>query len=87
MAKSPRATYAPKMGVWQEYLRELTTANEKVRLLEAEPTEAYAYVQQRMEGSWRRHRESVARQAAETKRADTETAETKPTKEKTKTTP
>lgn len=74
LAKSPRATYAPKMGVWQEYLRELNTANEKVRLLEAEPAAAYAYVQQRMEGSWRRHRESVARQTARTKQAETKTS-------------
>lgn len=63
LSESPSAVYAPSLGVWQEYLRELNTANEKVRLLEASPEEAYAYVQARMEPRWRRNRESVARQA------------------------
>lgn len=61
LAESPRTIFAPQMGVWSEYLRELNTAHEKVRLLEATPEQAYVYVQGRMEPSWRRHRESVAR--------------------------
>lgn len=78
LSLSPAAVFAPRIGVWQEYLRELNTANEKVRLLEASPEAAYDYVQKRVESSWRRHRDSVARQAgaasAETRVAATEGA-------------
>ncbi len=62
LAASPRAMTAPLIGVWLEYLRELNTANERVRLLQATPEQALADVQARMAPSWRRHRESVARQ-------------------------
>jgi ABC-type glycerol-3-phosphate transport system substrate-binding protein len=64
LAESPRAQFSPSMGIWQEYLRELNTANEKVRLAAADPDTAYDYVQQRVEASWARHRASLARQQA-----------------------
>lgn len=67
LSESKLAVFVPQMGVWQEYLREINTAHEKVRLLKAEPETAFKYVQERMESSWRRHRESVARQAAAAK--------------------
>lgn len=64
LAESPKAQFSPSMGVWQEYLRELNTANEKVRLATVDPATAYDYVQKRMERSWARHRASFARQQA-----------------------
>ncbi len=64
LADSPRARFSPSIGIWQEYLRELNTANEKVRLAEADPDTAYDYVQRRVEASWARHRASLARQQA-----------------------
>lgn len=63
LAASPRAMTAPLIGVWLEYLRELNAAAERVRLVEASPEQALADVETRMAPSWRRHRESVARQA------------------------
>ncbi len=64
LAESPRAQFNPSMGIWQEYLRELNTANEKVRLAAADPETTYDYVQRRVEASWARHRASLARQQA-----------------------
>lgn len=63
LAESPAAIFLPSLGVWPEYVREINAAHDKVRLLQADPGTAFSYVQERMEPSWRRHRESVARQA------------------------
>lgn len=63
LAESPRAWHVPMIGVWTEYLREYTTATQRLRLLLAEPDEAWDYVQRRVGASLERHERSVARQA------------------------
>ena len=65
LSNSPLAVFVPKTGVVQELLRELSTAMEKVRLLESTPEEALDYVQKRMEPSLARHEESVRRHSEE----------------------
>lgn len=63
LAESPRAWHAPMIGVWAEYLREYNAAVQRVRLLRAEPAEAWDYVQRRVGASLARHERSVERQA------------------------
>lgn len=62
LARSPRADFTPKMGIWQEYSRELNIAFDRVRLLQQTPQEALAYVQARIEASWAEHSRSLERQ-------------------------
>ncbi|MBC8012013.1 MAG: hypothetical protein H7067_18160, partial [Burkholderiales bacterium] len=62
LESSPGARHLPASGVWQEYERELTTAAERIRLLDATPAEALGQVQQRMETSLSLHQASLERQ-------------------------
>lgn len=64
LARSPRAYHVPFMGVWQEYQREINTAFDKVRLLEATPRQAMSYTQARISASWVEHRRRVERRLA-----------------------
>lgn len=61
LARSPRAYHVPFMGVWQEYQREINTAFDKVRLLEATPEQAMSYAQKRIAASWAEHRRRLER--------------------------
>ncbi len=63
LSESPRAWHVPKIGVWTEYLREYNAATQRLRLLLAEPDEAWDYVQRRVGASLERHERSVERQA------------------------
>jgi ABC-type glycerol-3-phosphate transport system substrate-binding protein len=62
LARSPRADFTPKMGIWQEYGREMNIAFDRVRLLQQTPAEALAYVQARIGASWAEHSRSLERQ-------------------------
>ncbi|MBC8010063.1 MAG: ABC transporter substrate-binding protein [Burkholderiales bacterium] len=62
LESSPGARHLPPSGVWQEYERELTTAAERIRLLDATPADALGQVQQRMETSLSLHQASLERQ-------------------------
>ena len=61
LAESPRAVHAPKLGIWQEYKREVDNVFETVRLLAQPPEEAMAFCQKRVAESWEWHRASLAR--------------------------
>lgn len=61
LAQSPNAVHIPKIGIWQEYSRELTQVFDVVRLLAQPPAEALAFCQQRIADSWDWHRRSLAR--------------------------
>jgi ABC-type glycerol-3-phosphate transport system substrate-binding protein len=59
--RSPRAYHVPKIGVWQEYQREINVAFDDVRLLHRTPEEAMAIVQRRIEAAWSEHTRQLAR--------------------------
>jgi ABC-type glycerol-3-phosphate transport system substrate-binding protein len=61
LADSPNAMFIPKIGIWQEYRRELLDAFDSVRLLSATPEESLAFCQQRVAGSWTWHQRSLER--------------------------
>ncbi|MDW8345171.1 MAG: ABC transporter substrate-binding protein [Verrucomicrobiae bacterium] len=64
LGDSPNAIHYPKIGIWQEYRRELDSVFESVRLLARSPEEALAFCQQRVADSWRWHRRSLERRGA-----------------------
>ncbi len=64
LAESPHAVHSPKMGIWDEYWRELGTTFDIVRLLIKPPEDALAFLQRRMSDSWQWHRESLDRREA-----------------------
>lgn len=70
LARSPRAYHAPLMGIFQEYLREINIAFDKVRLGQSAPEPAMAFAQARVAESWREHREGLARQRSEPSAGD-----------------
>ncbi len=61
LGDSPQAIHFPKIGIWQEYRREIDSVFESVRLLAKPPEDALAFCQQRVAGSWHWHRRSVER--------------------------
>jgi ABC-type glycerol-3-phosphate transport system substrate-binding protein len=61
LAESPHIVCIPDMGTWWEYYREILSAFDKVRLLEATPEQALAYSQKRLDESWARYRLSLER--------------------------
>lgn len=65
LAQSPHAMFIPKMGMWQEYRRELNEVFDNVRLLTRSPDEAVGFCQRRVSGSWQWHQRSVARRSNE----------------------
>ncbi len=64
LAASPHAASIPKIGIWEEYRREITNVFEGVRLLQSTPSAALDYCQARVEGSWTWHTTNLARRAA-----------------------
>jgi multiple sugar transport system substrate-binding protein len=63
LAQSPRAYHAPALGVFQEYQREINIAFDQVRLGQRAPEAAMHSAQERVAQSWRRHKQTLARQA------------------------
>jgi ABC-type glycerol-3-phosphate transport system substrate-binding protein len=61
LGDSPNAMHYPKIGIWQEYRREIDSLFESVRLLAKPPEEALAFCQRRVAESWRWHRRSLER--------------------------
>jgi ABC-type glycerol-3-phosphate transport system substrate-binding protein len=61
LAASPDVACIPDLGIWQEYYREVISAFDRVRLLDATPAEALGYSQARLEKSWDRYRRSLER--------------------------
>lgn len=61
LAESPNAIHVPKIGIWQEYSREIGSVFENVRLLNKSPEEALAFAQKRVSESWTLHQRSLAR--------------------------
>jgi ABC-type glycerol-3-phosphate transport system substrate-binding protein len=61
LSSSPHAACIPDLGIWQEYYREVISAFDRVRLLDATPAEALAYSQARLDVSWARYRRSLER--------------------------
>ena len=61
LAESPHAVHIPKMGIWDEYRREIESVFENVRLLNQTPEEALAFCQKRVRESWEFHQRSLAR--------------------------
>ena len=59
LSASPHATCIPDLGIWQEYYREIISAFDKVRLLDATPAQALDYAQARLDVSWARYRKSL----------------------------
>jgi multiple sugar transport system substrate-binding protein len=60
LAASPHAVSVPQIGIWDEYQRNLTLAFDKVRLQIEPPQQALQECQQRVERSWKWHKESLA---------------------------
>jgi len=63
LAESPNAVHIPKIGMWEEYRREIVTAFEAVRLLSEPPDKALAFAQSRAAESWELHRRSLERRS------------------------
>jgi ABC-type glycerol-3-phosphate transport system substrate-binding protein len=63
LAESPNAVHTPKIGIWQEYNRELALVFETARLREGDLEAALAFCQRRIEQSWALHRRSVERRS------------------------
>lgn len=61
LSASPHAEFAPQMGIWTEYEREVLAAFAEVRLLMATPEQALGAAQRRLQKSWDRHFRSLAR--------------------------
>jgi multiple sugar transport system substrate-binding protein len=63
LGASPNAWSAPKTGVWNEYLREMTTAADKIANLTSTPREALSQVQERIQVSYDRDRRIFLRRS------------------------
>ena len=61
LAESPNAIHIPKIGIWQEYSRELSSVFENACLLGHPSAEALAFCQPRVSDSWQWHQRSLAR--------------------------
>ncbi len=61
LSASPNATCVPDLGIWQEYYREIISAFDRVRLLDATPEQALSYAQDRLDVSWARYKTSLER--------------------------
>jgi ABC-type glycerol-3-phosphate transport system substrate-binding protein len=62
LAESPHAVFSYKMGIWEEYNREIESVFDSARLLESTPQEALGFCQQRISESWRWHQEHMRRE-------------------------
>ena len=65
LANSPHAVHEPLMGIWQQYVSEISNLMDVVGLLIKSPEDALADCQKRMSESWDWHRESMARRLTE----------------------
>jgi multiple sugar transport system substrate-binding protein len=61
LAESPHVYIQPRMGIWDEYSRELGTAFDESRFEIETPEEALQQCQDRVESSWKWNQESLAR--------------------------
>jgi ABC-type glycerol-3-phosphate transport system substrate-binding protein len=61
LSASPNATCIPDIGIWWEYYREIVSAFDRVRLLDATPEQALSDAQDRLEVSWARYKKSLER--------------------------
>ncbi len=61
LGESPNAIHIPKIGIWQEYRRELGNVFESARLLLQPLPDALAFCQRRVSESWEWHRKSLER--------------------------
>ncbi len=64
LAESPHAIHSPKMGIWQEYNRELNVLFESAFLMEGDLNRNIQFCQQRLSDSWNLHRRSLERREA-----------------------
>jgi multiple sugar transport system substrate-binding protein len=64
LGSSPNAATYPKLGIWQEYQRELLAAFDDVRTLRKTPHEALAACQSRVEASFAWHERGLRKRAA-----------------------
>jgi multiple sugar transport system substrate-binding protein len=64
LGESPQAIHVPKMGIWQEYGRELSAVFDEVRLLLTSPRDAVAFCQKRVGSSWAWHQRGLERRGA-----------------------
>ena len=78
LGESPHAIAPPKIGVWEEYQRELGTAFDKVRLEIDSPEDALNNCQARMDNSWKWECESLALRQKQTASAAAENSVTSP---------
>ena len=69
LAESPHTITFPQMGIFEEYLSEMITAFDKVRLGLETPEKALQDCQVRMQDSWTWERESQARRKGQTAQA------------------
>jgi multiple sugar transport system substrate-binding protein len=60
LADSTHVVTAPKMGIWDEYLRTIILAFDKVRLNISSPEDALKECQDRMAKSWQWHQQTLA---------------------------
>jgi ABC-type glycerol-3-phosphate transport system substrate-binding protein len=74
LAASSHAVSTPKMGIWEEYRREINNVFEGVRLLQRPPSDALDYCQARVEDSWNWHIANLARRASTRPAAEMKTA-------------
>jgi multiple sugar transport system substrate-binding protein len=74
LGSSPHAFTTPKMGIWQEYRRELSNVFDQVRLLQKPPPEALDYAQARMAESWSWYTLGVSRRASAETPSEKQTA-------------
>lgn len=61
LSYSPNAFSTPKLGVWNEYRRELGVAFDRIRLLETTPEEALGFLQRRIQNSFDREARRMQR--------------------------
>ena len=61
LAESPAAVHIPKIGIWQEFMREENDVFDSVRLLTQRPEDALKFCQSRLTESWAQHRKSLER--------------------------
>lgn len=64
LSETRHATYVPKFAIAKEYQGEMATLLERVSLLAQDPRAALTETQQRLEQSWERHLQTMARQRA-----------------------
>lgn len=67
-SSSPHAVHCPKIGIWQEYSRELNVLFDRVRLLTNSPAEALSLCQDRVQKSFTWYQDSLDRRNKQDKK-------------------